>query len=166
MKKLYTVILLLFTLTAWSQDIPMQVVAVGGGYFENTAAGVSISWTMGEVAYTTLTTSSYILTQGFQQGNLFTTSIDKPTSPINGIAIYPNPAKDYVKIRIDVQNVSGKALFELYDITGRKVISRQMVIEQSEPVDLDLSELRSGIYLLKIVMEKDKFNRIVKLVKE
>jgi len=29
MKKLYTVILLLFTLTAWSQDIPMQVVAAG-----------------------------------------------------------------------------------------------------------------------------------------
>lgn len=166
MKKLYTVILLLFTLTAWSQDIPMQVVAAGGGYFESTAAGMSISWTMGEVAYTTLKTSTYILTQGFQQGNLFSTSVEKPTSAVNGITIYPNPAKDYVKIRIDVQNVSGKALFELYDITGRKVISEQMVIEQSEPVDLDLSELRSGIYLLKIVMEQEKFNRIVKLVKE
>lgn len=168
MKKLYTVILLLFTLTAWSQDIPMQVVAAGGGYFESTVAGMSISWTMGEVAYTTLktSTSTYILTQGFQQGNLFSTSVEKPTSAVNGITIYPNPAKDYVKIRIDVQNVSGKALFELYDITGRRVISEQMVIEQSEPVDLDLSELRSGIYLLKIVMDKDKLNRTVKLVKE
>ncbi|HBI81488.1 MAG TPA: hypothetical protein DDY04_06010, partial [Bacteroidales bacterium] len=107
MKKLYTVILLLFTLTAWSQDIPMQVVAAGGGYFESTAAGMSISWTMGEVAYTTLKTSTYILTQGFQQGNLFSTSVEKPTSAVNGITIYPNPAKDYVKIRIDVQNVSG-----------------------------------------------------------
>jgi len=138
------------------------------GYFESTAAGMSISWTMGRGGlHNSQNLNLYLhLTQGFQQGNLFTTSVEKPTSAVNGIAIYPNLPRIMLKIRIDVQNVSGKALFELYDITGRKVISEQMVIGQSEPVDLDLSELRSGIYLLKIVMEQEKFNRIVKLVKE
>jgi len=166
MKKIYTAILSLFTLTAWSQDIPMQVIAAGGGYFENTSAGLSISWTLGEVAYTTLSTSSYILTQGFQQGNLFTTSVDKPTITVNDIAIYPNPAKDFVKVKVDIPNIEGKATFDLYDITGRKVISKEMAIEQSVPVELNLSEIRSGIYLLKVTLEKDNLNRIVKLVKE
>lgn len=144
----------------------MQVIAAGGGYFENTSAGLSISWTLGEVAYTTLSTSSYILTQGFQQGNLFTTSVDKPTIAVNDIAIYPNPAKDFVKVKVDIPNIAGKATFDLYDITGRKVISKEMAIEHSVPVELSLSEIRSGIYLLKVTLEKDNLNRIVKLVKE
>ncbi|MEW5845498.1 MAG: T9SS type A sorting domain-containing protein [Bacteroidota bacterium] len=166
MKKIYTVILSLFTLTAWSQDIPMQVIAAGGGYFENTTAGLSISWTLGEVAYTTLTSTDYILTQGFQQGNLFTTSVEKPTNPLNDIAIYPNPAKEFVKVRVEIPNVAGKATFELYDITGRKLISKEMVVEQSVPVELSLSEIRPGIYLLKVTLERDNLNRIVKFVKE
>lgn len=166
MKKFYTLILSLFTLTAWSQDIPMQVIAAGGGYFENSSAGLSISWTLGEVAYTTLTSADFILTQGFQQGNLFTTSIDKPGITQNDITIYPNPARDYVKVKFEIPNASGKATFDLYDITGRKVISKVMNVEQSVPAELNLSELRSGIYLLKVTLEKDNLNRIVKLVKE
>lgn len=166
MKKIYTAILSLFTITAWSQDIPLQVIAAGGGYFENTAAGLSISWTLGEVAYATLSSTDYILTQGFQQGNLFTTSVDKPTNPINDITIYPNPAKDFIKVKIEIANIAGKATFELYDITGRKVISKKMAVEQSVPVELNLSEIRPGIYLLKVTLERDNLNRIVKLIKE
>lgn len=166
MKKIYTLVLSLFTLTAWSQDIPLQVVAAGGGYYENTSAGLSISWTLGEVAYTTLSSSNYILTQGFQQGNLFTTSVDKPLSAVNGIAVYPNPAKDFVKIRLEIQNISGAAIFELYDITGRKVLSKELSVEQSVPVEINLSEVRPGIYLLKVSMVKDNLFRTVKLVKE
>lgn len=166
MKKIYTVILSLFTLTAWSQDIPMQVIAAGGGYFENTSAGLSISWTLGEVAYTTLTSVDFILTQGFQQGNLFTTSVDKPEITQNDITIYPNPVRDYVKVKFEIPNASGKVTFDLYDITGRKVISKVMNVEQSVPTELNLSEIRSGIYLLKVMLEKDNLNRIVKLIKE
>lgn len=166
MKKIYTAILSLFTLTAWSQDIPLQVIAAGGGYFENTTAGLSISWTMGEVAYATLSSTDYILTQGFQQGNLFTTSVEKPTNPVNDIAIYPNPAKNFIKVKIEIANIAGKATFELYDITGRKVISKDMAVDQSVPVELNLSEIRPGIYLLKVTPEGDNLNRIVKLIKE
>lgn len=166
MKKIYTAILSLFTITAWSQDIPLQVIAAGGGYFENTAAGLSISWTLGEVAYATLSSTNYILTQGFQQGNLFTTLVEKPTNPINDIAIYPNPAKDFIKVKIEIDNIAGKATFDLYDITGRKVISKEMAVEQSVPVELNLSEIRPGIYLLKVTLERDNHNRIVKLIKE
>jgi len=97
---------------------------------------------------------------------LFTTSVEKPSNPVNDISIYPNPAKDFVKVKVDIPNIAGKATFELYDITGRKVISKEMAVEQSVPVELNLSEIRSGIYLLKVTLERDNLNRIVKLVKE
>lgn len=166
MKKSYTAILSLFTLTAWSQDIPMQVIAAGGGYFENTSAGLSISWTLGEVAFTTLSSTDYILTQGFQQGNLFTTSVDKPTTTENDIAIYPNPVTDFVEVRVNIPNVAGKVTFELYDITGRKVMSVVKGIEQLEPIELSLSDLRTGMYLLKVTLNEGSVKRIIKVVKE
>lgn len=166
MKKFYTLLLSLFTLTAWSQDIPMQVIAAGGGYFENSGAGISISFTIGEVAYTTLTSGNFILTQGFQQGNLFTTSIDKPVNAVNDIAVYPNPATDYVKVRIDIPNLSGKATYDLHDITGKKVITKEFNVETSVPVELSLSDIRPGIYLLKVYVAKENLVRVVKLVKE
>jgi len=144
----------------------MQLIASGGGYFENAVAGLSVSWTLGEVAYTTLSSTDYILTQGFQQGNLFTTSVDKLGITQNDITIYPNPARDYVKVKFEIPIASGKATFDLYDITGRKVISKVMNVEQSVPAELNLSEIRSGIYLIKVTLEKDNLNRIVKLVKE
>lgn len=166
MKKFYTLLFSLFTLTAWSQDIPMQVIAAGGGYFENTGAGVSISFTIGEVAYTTFTAGEFILTQGFQQGNLFTTSVEKPTNSINDIAVYPNPTKDYVKVRIDIPNLSGKATFDLHDLTGRKVITKEYNVESSVPVELGLTDIRPGIYLLKVHIAKENLTRVVKLVRE
>lgn len=166
MKKIYSVVLSLFTLTAWSQNIPMQVVAAGGGYFENTGAGISISFTIGEVAYTTLTSGNYILSQGFQQGNLFATSIDKPVNTVNDIAVYPNPASDYVKVRVDIPNLSGRATYDLHDITGKKLITKEFNIETSVPVELSLSDIRPGIYLLKVYVAKENLVRIAKLVKE
>lgn len=144
----------------------MQVIAAGGGYYENTGAGVSISFTIGEVAYTTLTSGDFILTQGFQQGNLFTTSIEKPVNAVNDIAVYPNPASDYVKVRIDIPNLSGKATYDLHDITGKKVITKEFNVETSVPVELSLSDIRPGIYLLKVYVAKENLVRVAKLVKE
>ncbi|QKG80952.1 T9SS type A sorting domain-containing protein [Tenuifilum thalassicum] len=166
MKKVYTLMLSLFTLSAWAQDIPMQVIASAGGYFENSNAGISISWTLGEVAYTTLSTDSYILTQGFQQGNLFTTSIDEPKSNQEGINVFPNPVSDILKLRIDNRFATGNVFIEIFDVTGKLVLSEKMNLEQSSPAALNLSNLRSGIYILHVFSENDNAKKVIKLIKE
>lgn len=48
-----------------AQSLTPQVVATAGGY--QSGANASISFTIGETNITTLTTSTYMLTQGFQQ---------------------------------------------------------------------------------------------------
>ena len=67
MKKISTTFLI--TVFAWfgihSQSIERDVVASSGDYFEN--AGVSLSWTLGELAVETYTAGNITLTQGFQQ---------------------------------------------------------------------------------------------------
>ncbi|BDX37341.1 hypothetical protein CYCD_06960 [Tenuifilaceae bacterium CYCD] len=149
-----------------AQDIAMQVVASAGGYFENTNAGISMSWTLGEVAYTTLSSSEYIITQGFQQGNLFSTDIENPDITSTDIKIYPNPASEKVYIETLSENNKGNSTIELFDITGRRVEHRIVKLEESTPYTLPVSSLKPGIYLIKITFDNSKSTKVFKLIKE
>ena len=69
--KSFTVILamLLSGITAcFSQSIERDVVASSGDYFEG--AGISLSWTLGEIATETYISGNTILTQGLQQPDI------------------------------------------------------------------------------------------------
>jgi hypothetical protein len=60
-----TLLFLLFGISAHSQTLSPNVIVSGGGYFSG--GGASLSWTMGETFYKTLTNPNKMLTQGFQQ---------------------------------------------------------------------------------------------------
>ncbi len=165
MKKIFTIIFALSVSATMAQDIAMQVVASAGGYFENTNAGISMSWTLGEVAYTTLSSSEYIITQGFQQGDLFSTDIENPDITTSDIKIYPNPASVEVSIVSSSQN-KGNSTIELFDITGRRVDHRIVKLEENSPYRLPVSSLKPGIYLIKITFDSSKSTKVFKLIKE
>jgi len=166
MKHLITIVLSVFFSVSQAQNIAMQVVASAGGYFESSSAGVSLSWTLGEVAYTTLTSTDYIITQGFQQGNLFSTDVEKPNLPNSDIKIYPNPATVEVYIAISTSNLRGSATVDFYDITGRNVSSTVVTLEDNAPSRLSVVDLKSGIYLIRVTQENTKTSNVFKLVKE
>jgi len=166
MKHFFTLILTLSMLAGYSQEVAMQVLAAAGGYYLNAGAGMSLSWTLGEPAYTTLTSSEVILTQGFQQGNLLGTEIEKPVAGKGDIRVYPNPASSEVNIAVTLPNAEGRATVEVYDIAGRMVKSTSAVMVGHEPYRLDVSNLPSGIYLLRVATESPAAVRVVKLVKE
>jgi len=153
-------------LAGYSQEVAMQVLASAGGYFENTGAGLSLTWTVGEPAYTTLTSQGIILTQGFQQGNLLGNKVDELVASVSGIRIYPNPVSGEVNIAVALASTKGQATFEIYDITGRMVKGMVVAVSGQEPYKLDVSNLPSGIYLLKVTIEKPYTTRVVKLVKK
>ena len=169
MKRLFTLILAVsFAALSYAQDytIVMQVVASAGGYFNSTSAGVSMSWTLGEVAYTTLTAGGYMLTQGFQQGNLFTTDVEKPEIPGSDMKIYPNPASVEFFIKINSPTAKGKSTAEVYDITGKKLINTELSLVENEPYRIPIAELKSGIYMIRVTVESSKSVKVFKLIKE
>jgi hypothetical protein len=59
------------------------------------------------------------------------------------VKTYPNPARDYVVFDID----SHSAFVELFDMQGKKVLSQELL----ETKQIDLSDLKSGIYFYKLV---------------
>jgi hypothetical protein len=65
MKIFYSSVLLAIYCSVQAQSLSPTVIATAGDY--STASGVSLSWTLGEIATETYTNGGYYLTQGFQQ---------------------------------------------------------------------------------------------------
>lgn len=74
---------------------------------------------------------------------------------INNISVYPNPVKDILNFKTE-QNI---LKVEVYDIAGR-ILSSNSVFENK----IDLSELKTGNYVLKLYTEKGIMN--TKIIKE
>ena len=73
------------------------------------------------------------------------------------LTVYPNPSNSIFNIDIDAN-----ANIELFDITGKKLISQKIVFGTTE---LDLSNYNTGIYLLKVTNENNQ-SKTVKLIKQ
>ncbi len=92
--------------------------------------------------------------------NNYTTSIQntlglQENDFINNISVYPNPAKNILYFKTE-HNISK---IEVYDIAGR-ILSSNSVRENK----IDLSELKTGNYILKLYTEKGIMN--TKIIKE
>lgn len=66
------------------------------------------------------------------------------------IDIYPNPANDFIFIE-GASNVEGTVRLAIFDITGKKVIEEPLMGQKR----LDLSELKSGIYLYNLFADNE-----------
>ena len=86
--------------------------------------------------------------------NFETLSLENPTATELDFKIYPNPTSDIVHIDTNIQYNS----IELYDILGKRIFS----IKNTN--NIDVSKLKSGLYLFKITIGKQVL--IKKLVVE
>ncbi len=170
MKKIFTLILSLALVQAFGQTpaIVMQVVSSGGGYYTDVASGLNISWTIGEPIIETIKSAdeSVVLTQGFQQGDLFTTDVPDTDLPSLNFRMYPNPTINKVWFEVNNQKAKGDFLVEVYDITGRKMITQNLgQFEDQALKELSVVSLRSGIYLVKVRIGNYNSD-VIKLIKE
>ena len=103
MKKiLLTTICLAFASLSFSQQLSRYVVSSGGNY--STSASGSLSSTIGESMVATLTSSSNVLTQGFQQS--FSTPVDPTiviTNPLQSDNFYTS-ISNLVTVNFDVND--------------------------------------------------------------
>ena len=75
--------------------------------------------------------------------------------------IYPNPANNVVNISLETAHAFDAQL-ELLDATGRSILQKGLNgTAGARIVELDVSNLSSGIYSLNLVMEGKTFSRKV-----
>jgi len=166
-RKILLFLLLLpgFSLTWGQVQLSPTVISSAGGYAETT--DISLAWTLGELAVSTLSTTGMILTQGFQQPFLLDigNAIDDPEFNWS-VNAYPNPVSEVLNLRFNIDKTMDLQL-ELYDITGKKLFIKMLPsIMPGGRETLDFSGFREGIYILKITSEKQKVRKIYKIQKQ
>jgi hypothetical protein len=162
MKKI--VVLLVFSsvaLTAQAQSLSSSVIGSAGE--QAFSASGALEWTLGEIMTETYQESNGYFTQGFQQpATIKVTSLEEAEE--KNLWVYPNPTQGVLNIKT---TENGDYLFELFDMQGQKVVSKNSVgVAGTRLHQIDLQEFRVAIYLLRVANStngKNTYHKIEKL---
>ena len=155
-KAMFIALVSLCTVTGLSAQM---AVSPAGGL--NREGGTEISWTLGELAITTLVAGDMILTQGIHQSTLTVSYAADYIRSGPHISVYPNPAANQLHISLD----SGSLInvpFSIMDITGRVIKSGYITDLPIHTICLE--DLGAGIFLLGVHIENQaaEIFRIIK----
>ena len=163
-----------------AQTIKRSVIGAAGN--TSTVGTVVIRSTVGETFTNKLSTANYSVRQGFQQGTVTIARIAESESGEDvfveetsaqrtetlaaatnfTVDIYPNPATDYVNIRMNEMPLS-KCMIMLSDVTGRII---EMMDVVSSETRLEFTNLAQGRYFLSVKSQDGKVNESFKIVKQ
>lgn len=130
------------------------LISPGGATVAN--ASMSVSYSIGEIAITTLSDFEDAYTQGFQQPT-FTKPVDEcMPGAINVLVLFPNPVKDVI-------NLQGQFnCFIQYSILRGGQAVKSGTFDGSP---IDVSGLTPGVYFLHLIGKQTQFSRIIKFIK-
>jgi hypothetical protein len=125
-------------------------------------SGGSVSYSVGQVVYTTNTGTNGSVAQGVQQA--FEISVVNGLEEAKGIKLsvmaYPNPTTDYLTLSIgefDISNLS----YQLYDMNGKLLQSEKITGNQTSIV---MSNLVPANYFVKVI-QGNKEVKTFKIIK-
>jgi PhoD-like phosphatase/Secretion system C-terminal sorting domain/PhoD-like phosphatase, N-terminal domain len=73
--------------------------------------------------------------------------------------IFPNPAKDQVRVVLNPQKIQGTCSYFLTDIQGKQVKPAVSISRIQDQFDLDLMDIAPGVYLLNLENEGQLYSR-------
>ncbi|MFT5778578.1 MAG: hypothetical protein ACI837_001534 [Crocinitomicaceae bacterium] len=149
MKLKKTLTIGLFLLSVCSFGIYAQESQVAGGGEATSISGTgSLSYSIGQVFYTSEITPSGSVSLGVQQAYEIypILGLEYQDQMTLNCAVYPNPTIDF--LTLDVNDYPAKGLsYELFDLTG-KVITREKL--KGQQTVIEMRDLPNAIYFLKV----------------
>jgi Secretion system C-terminal sorting domain len=158
MKTKRLLLLLLFGFFIQNALAQKSVVASGGNA---TGTGGKVSYSIGQVAYTTATGTGGKVTQGVQQPfEIVTLGTDNFPEITVTMAVYPNPTTSLVNLTVDNFDFE-KLQFYLTDINGKQLQSRKIIDAETQ---IEMENLPQAVYFLN-VLENNKTIKTFKIIK-
>ncbi len=149
-------ILFLYCSISYSQQ---AVIPAGGNA---TGSSGNVSFTVGQVNYTSNSSSNYSVSQGVQQPfEISILSVDKQFPTTIQLKAYPNPTSDFITLDIDNLDIEGLQ-YTLIDINGKIIIEEALMQQQTI---INFTSIPSSTYFIKVTV-KDKNVKTFKIVKK
>jgi hypothetical protein len=112
-------------------------------------AGGSVSYSIGQLVYTTNSTSSGSVSQGVQQPFEISiiTGIRKAKDISLNFSAYPNPTTDFLILKIENYKYTDLT-YSLYDLGGKLIENRKIISDETQ---VEMSRLIPAVYFLKLI---------------
>lgn len=150
----------LITLCAYSLFATSQESINAAGGNQNSASG-SISFTIGQIEYFTITNSDYTVSQGVQQPyEIFLVGLS-PFKLDFSISVFPNPTPQFIEILVG-EYTNQQLIYRIFDLQGKEIQNGNM---NAESTIIDLSELSNSTYLINIFDQDGQFIQSFHIVK-
>lgn len=121
----------------------------------------SLSYTIGQIVYTTNSSTAGVITQGVQQPlEIFTLGTNDFPNISLKMLIYPNPTTALVNLKIERLN-SNALEYHFFDIMGNQISSQKINHAETE---ISLENLPSATYFLN-VSDNNKIIKSFKIIK-
>jgi len=159
-QKIILLVIVIVGLTRLQAQI--VVPATGGNAL---GSGGSVSYSIGQVIYTTNIGTSGSVAQGVQQP--FEISTVTGLKEAKGISlfcsVYPNPITDVVQLRIDASTTSSiqSLSYQLLDLQGKLLDSRKL---EADVTNIIMNNLCAATYFLKVVKGRNEI-KTFKIIK-
>jgi hypothetical protein len=136
-----------------------QATNASGG--DATGSGGTVSYSLGQVVYTTNSGTTGSVAQGVQHAyEIFTVGI-KATELNISLTVYPNPTADNLTLQISDYN-NEKLSYQLYDLQGKLLNNGQITAQQTQ---IDMNSLPSATYFVNVVNQENKKVQSFKIIK-
>jgi hypothetical protein len=154
-KSIFLASVLLVTQLAQSQE---TIPASGG---EATGSGGAASYTVGQVFYSTNTSTTGGVSQGVQQAFEFQTLSNPGLTSVNLTAVtYPNPTKDFIILKITDKGINNLR-YTLFDVNGKSIASGSIAESSTQ---IQMKQLSIGAYVLKVSQQNQSL-KTFKIIK-
>ncbi len=118
--------------------------------FGNDSVRLSIIDTLGS------TIASIIVHDGVCTAPSGVSETNKKSKNSFPLIIYPNPARDFIRLKInDTDLLNKKGIIEIYDFAGKRVISKSLTSQKE--IQVNLGDISQGLYFCVVTTEKGKF---------
>jgi hypothetical protein len=134
-------------------------VAAGG---DASSSGGAVTYSVGQVVYTTNTGTNGSIVQGVQQAYEITVlSVDETELNIL-LSVFPNPTADMLTLQIsDYKNE--KLSYQLFDMQGKLLNNGQVNAQQTE---INTSLLPAAIYFIHVFSQENEKVQSFKIIKK
>ena len=130
----------------------------GGG--SASSGSLYMVYAIGEIGVQENADNGVHLSEGFVGPDISALVGIEEYSQLEGVNIFPNPVKNDLNIELpDYQNYE----VHIYDLTGKEIFNKN--IEDDNHAKYDLSNFKTGIYILAIVDRENKKAKTIKIQK-